>query len=705
VSDASPGSGAPVQPSAADRLDSWKEIAGYLRRDVTTVQRWEKREAMPVHRHLHDRAGSVFAFRSELDAWAKTRSAVLEAAPGAGAQRGAGVEPPDGRPPTEDGAPPVEPGGAAPIPARRGGPAARRRALALSLIVAGAVAAGLTVWWFRAVPPAPSNPLADARFVQLTDFPGVEQAAALSRDGQFVAFLSDRDGPMDVWLTQVGSGRFVNLTRGGAPELVNPSIRTLGFSPDGTLVTFWTRGRGGAGAPDIGIWAGPLLGGDARPYLEGAAEYDWTADGSRLVYHTPGPGDPMFVREGLAPPGAPPIFSAEAGLHAHFPLWSPDRAFIYFVQGTLPDRLDIWRIRPTGGPPERITRHDATVSHPVFLDARTLLYLATDADGFGPWIHAVDVEERAPRRVSSGVDRYTSLAISADGRRIAATAASPQRTLWRVPVTAGRADMAAAQRIPLTTGSGSLPRLGPGWLLYVSSKGTGDGLWKLHGGRAVELWSAPEARIVAAPAIRRDGRRIAFPVRQGGRTLLLAVNADGTDARVVTGALELRGAPAWAPDGRSITVAAVVDGVPRLLGVPEDGGAPTPLVAEHSVDPAWSPAGDVVAFSGADVGTTFPVRAVGADGSARPTAELRLTRGARRLCFMPAGRSLVVLRGEIRHKDLWVVDLDGGADRRLTDLPPGFDVVDFDLSADGREMVLEQAQEQSNVVLIERPPR
>src|SRR5215471_12860134 len=56
-----------------DRLDSWKEIAAYLRRDVTTVQRWEKREKMPVHRHLHDKLGSVYAYRSELDAWTSSR--------------------------------------------------------------------------------------------------------------------------------------------------------------------------------------------------------------------------------------------------------------------------------------------------------------------------------------------------------------------------------------------------------------------------------------------------------------------------------------------------------------------------------------------------------------------------------------------------------------------------------------------------------
>ena len=65
--------GAPSNKPQEDRLDSWKEIAAYLNRDVTTVQRWEKREGMPVHRHLHDRAGSVYASREELDAWVSSR--------------------------------------------------------------------------------------------------------------------------------------------------------------------------------------------------------------------------------------------------------------------------------------------------------------------------------------------------------------------------------------------------------------------------------------------------------------------------------------------------------------------------------------------------------------------------------------------------------------------------------------------------------
>ena len=65
-----------IQPE--DLLDSWKDIAAYLKRDISTVQRWERREDMPVHRHVHDRRGSVYAFRSELDVWLESRRLRLE---------------------------------------------------------------------------------------------------------------------------------------------------------------------------------------------------------------------------------------------------------------------------------------------------------------------------------------------------------------------------------------------------------------------------------------------------------------------------------------------------------------------------------------------------------------------------------------------------------------------------------------------------
>lgn len=65
-------------PAPEKRLDSWKEIAAWLNRDVTTAQRWEKREGMPVHRHAHEKRGSVYALASELDAWLQSRKPLQE---------------------------------------------------------------------------------------------------------------------------------------------------------------------------------------------------------------------------------------------------------------------------------------------------------------------------------------------------------------------------------------------------------------------------------------------------------------------------------------------------------------------------------------------------------------------------------------------------------------------------------------------------
>ena len=302
-------------------LDSWKEIAAYLNRDVTTVQRWEKREGMPVHRHAHEKRGSVYAFASELDRWTHSRKFPL---PG---EKDSKIN--------KNGA-----GDLAPTPAATL-PFAPRWKFILPLLAFALGFTACVLLWMQRTDRFWRNPIAGAQFQAVTDWGGREHAAAVSRDGQFVAFLSDRDGPMDVWVTQIGSGQFHNLTHGSVAELENPSVRTLGFSPDGSLVTYWVRKPGVSQGTDIGIWAVPTLGGEPHPYLEGAAEYDWSSDAQRLAFHTPGPGDPLFISAGNQQPAGPPVFTAPAGLHSHFPLWSPDQRYIYFVQGSLPDKLDV----------------------------------------------------------------------------------------------------------------------------------------------------------------------------------------------------------------------------------------------------------------------------------------------------------------------------------------------------------------------------
>ena len=668
----------PTEQAPDDRLDSWKEIAAFLNRDVTTVQRWEKREGMPVHRHLHDRMGSVYASRTELDAWTQSRN------PRPAQEDGNGVAPsPLAAPPT----------GITPSPARW-------RVPLLLILAAAALFIGATFWMYR-TEYFWRNPLTDAHFQPVTDFGGIEQSAAVSRDGHLIAFLSDRDGQTDVWLTQAGSGQFHNLTHGSAREIVNPSVRTLGFLPDGSAVTFWVRKQDGSSGENISVWAVPTLGGEPRPYLEGVAEYDWSPNGGRLAYHTPGPGDPLFVSDNPPRPGDRPIFTAPAGLHSHFPLWSRDAAFLYFVQGELPDKLDVWRIPSAGGTPERITDHNARVSHPVLLDRRTLMYLAGDADGSGPFLYSMDVDHRIPHRLTSGLDRYTSLAATADGRRLLLSVASPKTTLWRLQITDSPREASAPAPIPLTTSTGFSPRLGPNYLLYLSRTGTGENIWKLANGTSTQLWSGEGARVIGGPTSSPDGQNVAFSVSQHGQTLLYAMRSDGTNARIVAGSLQLHGAPAWAPDGLSILTSADESGVPHLVRVPLDGRSPTPFVREYSVDPVWAPDGSFLVYSGPDIGTTLSLKSVTPEGKPYTLPPVKLTRGARHLAFLPGRRSLVVLRGDLQHKNLWLIDWKTGMEQQLTNLPADFEINDFDISPDGHEIVLERVQDRSDIVMLD----
>ena len=692
----------PPKAGENGRLDSWKKIAAHFNRDVTTVQRWERRESMPVHRHVHDRQGSVYAFRSELDAWWEGRRGKLpdsgESAPEPSLSL---PEQPSPKPPNV----PPEPetaAGSYPPTSRLMRPVGR------PLVAAAAIAAVLLLIYtvFRFGHPASEpwrNPLANATFMRLTDWPGIEQAAEISRDGRWASFLADHDGRMDVWLTQIGSGIYHNLTRGDRVELVNPSIRTLGFSADGSFVTVWTRSSDGSHSEDIKLLAAPTTGGELRDFLGGVAEVAWSHDGRQIVYHTTAPGDPLFVRD--AGGVAHQIYVGPSGVHCHFPLWSTDDAYIYFARGIPPDDWDIWRIHPSGAGLERITFHDSRVSHPVLLDEHTLLYLASDQQGSGPWLYALNVEQRMPHRVSFGLERYTSLAASAAGTRLITTVDESSASIWRAPLGPDRGAsgvQSATQTVSLVSATGLSPRTGPDYMLYVSVRAGRQGIWKAADGQSRELWSDAHALIVGAPAIARDGRHIAFTVADGEQTVLYMMDSEGREVRALTRSLGLRGNPAWAPDGRSIVSAVLRSGEPRLMSIFLDDSPPTPLVSEYSIDPVWSPDGQFLIYSGADVGTTFPLRAAARDGRPYPIPALILTRGARRVVFRPDSESIVLLQGDVGHKNFWLVDLRTGAQRQITELAPDIAISDFDLSRDGSAVVFDRIQKGSRIALIER---
>ena len=313
------------------------------------------------------------------------------------------------------------------MPAVAATPRRWRSALGPVLVVASLLIAAAS-WLLRGgSTPSIDDLLARATFTPFSNFDGSELDAAVSPDGRFVAFLSDRDGPYHLWLKQIGTGAFQDLTPDAADQRDQGPNRSVGFSADGSEI--W--GHGGNR-----LRLRPLTGGPPRAFLtDNAVNVAWSPDGSQLVYFAVRGGRSDVHRR--PDRWQRPADSASAILAITTTFRSGRRTASGSITRTAiqaVDEFDIWRIPAAGGTPEQLTNESSDKRYVTPIDANTLLFVAPGPDRTGPWLWALDVKRRAAHRVSVGLERYLSVAASADGRRLVAAVANQTATLWSVPV-------------------------------------------------------------------------------------------------------------------------------------------------------------------------------------------------------------------------------------------------------------------------------
>ena len=234
-------SGSALEPETSrreDRLDSWKEIAVYLNRSVRTLYRWEKDEGLPVHRHQHKELGSVFAYKSELDAWVSARS-----------------PDPDFREQSDQTA------------------SAPKSLLTVALtLAAAAVVIGVSSYLLasRSHEDRTQGKTPVVGLELISTFAGSHRWPSVSPDGRMVAFVSDAAGTPQVWVKNLGGGVPIQITFGDLPAL-RPR-----WSAHGDRIIYSLRGGG--------IWSVAPLGGEPRRIVENGWNADLSPDGQRLVF-------------------------------------------------------------------------------------------------------------------------------------------------------------------------------------------------------------------------------------------------------------------------------------------------------------------------------------------------------------------------------------------------------------------------------------
>jgi Tol biopolymer transport system component len=390
------------------------------------------------------------------------------------------------------------------------------------------------------------------------------------------------------------------------------------------------------------------------------------------------------------------------GAHDRSPAWSPDGRSIYFARGLQDTRqMDLWRIAASGGQPERLTYHDAYVGFPTPIDDRHVLYIAKDREGSGPWLWALDTKSHGTRRVAYGTEQYLSIAASADRRRLVASVANPSASLWTVPILDHPAEDGDAKPMVLPTVRALSPRFVGQALFYLSSQGTGDGLWRFEDGKSVEILKGSDEALFEPPAVSADGRQLAVILRRDGKLRLHVLSADGGDLQSLAEPIDIRGAVCWSPDAKWITAGGIDDRGPGLFKIPLDRGASVRLIAGTARDPVWSPSGDLIVYTGQNISVDAPLLAIRPDGTNVELPAIRLRVEGKRYRFLPNGLALVYAQGPFPAQDFWLLDLATKKSRQLSRLHNSGATQSFDVTADGKQIVFDRVRQNSDIVLID----
>jgi Tol biopolymer transport system component len=625
-------SGSFKEPAPGRRVDSWKEIAAHLKRDVATVRRWEKREGLPVHRHLHDKLGSVFAYVPELDAWQESRRQQVETV----------------------------------VPGRT----SWNSRLVVGVALALALMFAIILWspWRGTTTPAPlrlySDLGADAPLAPLNVQFG--DAAALSADGTVLAFVAQkRGGSPQLYVRRLNQLQAVLLP--GTEDAISPF-----FSPDGRWIGFFAHNklqkiavtggaaitladapstRGGSWSEDDSIVFSPnqiagtrllrvsAVGGQATPLTalaRGEVIHAWPQvlpGGKALLYTSSGVAgaynDANIVVQAL-PDGLPKVVQ-RGGFHGRY---VASGHLLYVHEGNVfAIRFDVNRLETVGEPVLALEGVNSNVltggAQFTSSTTGTLVYLPGPMTGAGNPISWLSDDGRtAPLETAPA--NWLSPRFSPDGTRLAMEIRDAQASdVWIL-------DAAHNKRVRLT--SDPAPDQRPVWtpdgrrIVFASTRAdqlTLNLYWQRADGSGEAQRLTNSKNPQSASSWHPGGRFLAFEEKTAeANSDIMILRVDGDDAagwRVGTPTAFLHSSapeldPTFSPDGRWLAYVSLESGRPEVYVRPFPGPGNARRIGAGA-NPTWSQIADDIFYG---VNGQIMVASYATDGRTFRSEEPRL---------------------------------------------------------------------------------
>lgn len=435
-------------------------------------------------------------------------------------------------------------------------------------------AASLVVGWrFHQAPPSS----APWKLAQLTSDVGVSDSPAISPDGKFVAYSSDRlqPGARDLFVKQISGGEPIRLTFDGAGNT------TPDFSPDGSRIIFRSARDGG------GIYEIPALGGEQRLLVRGGLNPRYSPDGSQVAYWAGAPN----VAVAIPGSGAVWVMPADGGrprqlaaslTNARYPIWAPDGKHLLMVgySSNTPydaSAVDWWFVSLNGDTRAAsglfdvlaragLQRRAGDRSNPTpapsvpypncwIAGSNTIIFSNQGGDTTNLWEASISPAtgkiSGTPRRLTTGSGNEVSPSCSTADNLIF-TDQIAERDLWSVPFDLDRG-VARGTLTRVTDGHdwrehASLSKDGR-FIAFASTQSGPLNIWVRNLATREETHVDPSPLAQRFPVINADGSRVAYSLYEENKRTVIVKSLGGVSEKVCDSCLR---ATDWSKDGKTL---------------------------------------------------------------------------------------------------------------------------------------------------------
>jgi eukaryotic-like serine/threonine-protein kinase len=567
----------------------------------------------------------------------------------------------------------------------------RRPRLSIASLVVLLLLVGVIGWFiFGRLRNRSPFQLQNLQYIKLTNSGNVTDAA-ISPDGKYVAYVVDELGKQSLWTRHVPTASNVMIA---APDSVR--YQGLTFSKDSNYVYYVRHEKDQIGT----LYGVPVLGGvTKRLFGNMSSAVTLAPDGERVAFINENQPPGLMIAN-IDGSNAQEIPTGENIEGTVSPSWSPDGKLIAFGVGAYTDGYHMTLVAHTvdGGAQKLLTQKRwYSIKRLTWLaDNGGLVVDATEQPYGMAQLWRVTYPAGTAERITNDLSDYAGIGLTATADALVTVKSDKSANMWVIPTN----DLARGHKLLSEVGTYFGVSWFPDGRVFFSSLTSGNpDIWVINsdGSGLKQLTSNNGGNY--HPTVSPDGRYIAFTGYRGGVFNIWRMDADGDNQMKLTKG-DSAFNPSWSPDGQWIYYEVLASGNAKIWKVRADGGSPISVTNRHwTRGPVVSPDGQFIScteweeqarsnkYAVLPIDGGLPIKLFGNPDSSR----LRKTR------WSVDGQSIFFV--DSRDGNIWSQPISGGAPKQITKYESD-EVSAFDLSRDGKQLVVTRGSTVSDVVLI-----